>query len=76
NHAIVTNLETGQCLFQDIQGRTGVVTMDVVFKDLYDAFDTRPNARKNYRKSNDDEKQEVNATFVEEGGEKINVGVS
>ncbi|PEO39924.1 hypothetical protein, partial [Bacillus toyonensis] len=59
-----------------IQGRTGVVTMDVVFKDLYDAFDTRPNARKNYRKSNDDEKQEVNATFVEEGGEKINVGVS
>ncbi|AFU17995.1 putative ATP/GTP-binding protein (plasmid) [Bacillus thuringiensis MC28] len=76
NHAIITNLETGQCLFQDIQGRTGVVTMDVVFKDLYDAFDTRPNARKNYRKSNDDERQEVNATFVEEGGEKINVGVS
>lgn len=35
-------LENGQCLFQDIYGRVGVIRVNALFKDLFDAFDTRP----------------------------------
>lgn len=49
--------------------------MDVVFKDLYDAFDTRPNARKNYKKQEIVEEIAEKQSFVQEE-EKINAGVS
>lgn len=42
NQKILSGLENGECLYQDIYGRTGVLCVDVMFSDLFDAFDTRP----------------------------------
>ncbi|MGM9988168.1 MAG: ATP-binding protein [Bacillaceae bacterium] len=42
NAEILRELQNGQCLFQDIYGRCGVVKINALFKDLFDAFDTRP----------------------------------
>lgn len=42
NIDLIKNLENGQCLMQDIYGRIGVLTVDVVFQRLFDCFDTRP----------------------------------
>ncbi|WP_239257320.1 ATP-binding protein [Listeria ilorinensis] len=42
NVAKIKNLSNGECMFQDIRGRTGVVKFDAVFEDLFKAFDTRP----------------------------------
>ena len=36
------SLENGQCLFQDTYGRCGVIQFDPVYKDIFEAFDTRP----------------------------------
>lgn len=36
------NLEMGQCLFQDIYGRVGIIEFDTMFEDIFNAFDTRP----------------------------------
>jgi hypothetical protein len=44
NALALRQLETGQAMFQDIQGRVGVVTLDYVFPHLARAFDTRPPA--------------------------------
>lgn len=38
----VQNLGVGQCLMQDIYGRTGIVRLNAWFSDLEHAFDTRP----------------------------------
>ncbi|CAM2079128.1 MAG: ATP-binding protein [uncultured Clostridium sp.] len=38
----IRSLEVGQCLFQDIYGHIGVLRGDLVFEDLFNAFDTRP----------------------------------
>lgn len=45
NQGRLSDLENGQCLMQDIYGRTGVVQIHPVFSDLFDAFDTRPPGR-------------------------------
>lgn len=42
NTMTLRNLETGQALFQDLGGRTGVLTVDAVLPHLARAFDTRP----------------------------------
>lgn len=42
NSDLIKNLDNGQCLMQDIYGRVGVLTVDVVFQHLFDCFDTRP----------------------------------
>lgn len=42
NMEIIKSLHNGQALMKDIYGRVGVVNIQVFFKDLYDAFDTRP----------------------------------
>lgn len=42
NVEILKTLENGQCLFQDIRGHIGVLNVDPVFQDLFEAFDTRP----------------------------------
>jgi hypothetical protein len=42
NASTLRELQNGQCLFQDIRGRVGVVSINALFKDLFDAFDTRP----------------------------------
>ena len=44
NASTLRELQNGQCLFQDISGRVGVVSINALFKDLFDAFDTRPPA--------------------------------
>lgn len=36
------NLESGECFFQDIYGNVGILKIDVMFQELFDAFDTRP----------------------------------
>lgn len=46
NASTLRELQNGQCLFQDISGRVGVVSINALFKDLFDAFDTRPPAEK------------------------------
>ncbi|MGD7050771.1 hypothetical protein FZC83_21525 [Rossellomorea marisflavi] len=42
NASTLKELQNGQCLFQDISGRVGVVSINALFQDLFDAFDTRP----------------------------------
>jgi hypothetical protein len=38
----IRGLQNGECLFQDISGRVGVVSINCLFQDLFKAFDTRP----------------------------------
>ena len=45
NQIKIKGLENGECLFQDLYGRTAVIYIDPVFKWLFDAFDTRPPQR-------------------------------
>ena len=42
NQKRLRDLENGQCLFQDLYGRVGVIQIHPVFADLFAAFDTRP----------------------------------
>ena len=42
NQKRLRDLENGQCLFQDLYGRVGVIQIHPVFSDLFAAFDTRP----------------------------------
>ena len=49
NASTLRELQNGQCLFQDITGRVGVVSINALFKDLFDAFDTRPPMEKTLR---------------------------
>ena len=42
NISILLNLKNRQCLFQDRNGRTGILTFDAVFADLIDVFSTTP----------------------------------
>lgn len=42
NQKRLRDLENGQCLFQDLYGRVGVIQIHPVFTDLFHAFDTRP----------------------------------
>lgn len=42
NLDLVKRLENGECLFQDLDGRVGVVQIDAVFTWIDHAFDTRP----------------------------------
>ena len=47
NQKRLRELENGQCLFQDLQGRVGVVQIHPVFEELLHAFDTRPPVQRN-----------------------------
>lgn len=38
----IYNLKNRQCLFQDEEGRAGVLTFDAVFQDFIDVFSTTP----------------------------------
>lgn len=40
NVSILQNLERGECLFQDIYGRSAVISINTIFQDFLDAFDT------------------------------------
>ena len=42
NQTRLRDLENGQCLFQDLYGRVGIIQIHPVFADLFHAFDTRP----------------------------------
>ena len=42
NQKRLRSLENGQCLFQDLYGRVGVIKFHVMFDYLFHAFDTRP----------------------------------
>lgn len=42
NIHIIMNLGNGQCLFQDLNKRVGVLKFDAVFEDIEMAFDTTP----------------------------------
>lgn len=44
NIAALRQLDTGQALLQDLEGRVGAVSLDPVFPHLLRAFDTRPAA--------------------------------
>jgi hypothetical protein len=56
----IKNLENGQCLMQDIYGRIGVLSVDVMFQHLFDCFDTRP------PESNDEERTEKEENLFSE----------
>lgn len=47
NQKRLRDLENGQCLFQDLYGRVGVVQIHPVFEELLHAFDTRPPVQRN-----------------------------
>lgn len=42
NMNVIKGLENGISLFQDLDGRTGVVAIDAVFEEYINAFDTKP----------------------------------
>ena len=42
NINVINNLENGICLFQDLEGRTGILAVDSVFEEYNWAFDTKP----------------------------------
>lgn len=42
NIEVIQNLENGMCLFQDLEGRTGVISVDEIFDEYYVAFNTTP----------------------------------
>lgn len=42
NMRVINELENGVCLFQDLDGRTGVIAIDAVFEEYTWAFDTKP----------------------------------
>ena len=42
NQKRLRDLENGQCLFQDLYGRVGIIQVHPVFESLFHAFDTRP----------------------------------
>ncbi|WP_099205520.1 ATP-binding protein [Scatolibacter rhodanostii] len=42
NQKRLSGLENGQCLFSDLYGRVGVLQVDYIFEDIFNAFDTRP----------------------------------
>ncbi len=42
NQKRLRDLENGQCLFQDLYGRVGVIQIHPIFEELFHAFDTRP----------------------------------
>jgi hypothetical protein len=42
NLELLTSLGNAQCLFQDLNGRVGLLQFDVVFADLMDLFSTTP----------------------------------
>lgn len=46
NQKQLRSLENGQCLFQDLYGRVGIIQIHPVFVELLNAFDTRPPVRK------------------------------
>lgn len=46
NQKKLSGLENGQCLFQDLYGRVGVIQIDTLFEELFEAFDTRPPVEK------------------------------
>lgn len=43
---ILKSLGNGECLFQDLDGRVGVLRFDAVFQDLIDVFSTTPKTKK------------------------------
>ena len=47
NQKRLRDLENGQCLFQDLCGRVGVIQVHPVFEELLTAFDTRPPISRN-----------------------------
>ena len=47
NQKRLRDLENGQCLFQDLRGRVGVIQVHPVFEELLTAFDTRPPVQRN-----------------------------
>lgn len=51
NASTLRELQNGQCLFQDISGRVGVVSINALFQDLFDAFDTRPPAERQIKET-------------------------
>lgn len=58
NQKMLRSLENGECLYQDIHGRTGVLCVDVMFRDLFDVFDTRPPQEMDEGGMPDEEKEE------------------
>lgn len=46
NAKTVSNLGNGQCLFQDLDGRVGVLTFDAVYEHIITAFNTTPGGDK------------------------------
>ena len=42
NVEMVKNLENGACLFQDLDGRVGILKFEAVYGHLLKAFDTTP----------------------------------
>ncbi|SFS08074.1 ATP-binding protein [Anaeromicropila populeti] len=42
NRSSLKSLGNGQCLFQDLSGRVGILTFDAVFQDIIDVFSTTP----------------------------------
>ncbi|MGP4063050.1 ATP-binding protein [Halobacillus sp. H74] len=59
NIKTIQDLDLGQCLFQDIRGRTAQIQIQHLFKDLEKAFDTRPPSQDLTEETQDEEKQEL-----------------
>ncbi len=44
-HKLIRGLDRGECFFMDISGNRGIMQWDLLFRELYDAFDTSTGAK-------------------------------
>lgn len=47
NKKTIMNLRNGECMFQDLDKRVGILQFDAVFQDIIDVFSTTPKAKEN-----------------------------
>lgn len=70
NKETLKNLGNGECLFQDLDRRVGILKFDAVFQDLIDVFSTTPKTNKIehtvQKKAEEQEVQNISADTSEE----------
>ena len=51
-------LQSGQCIFQDLDGNSGILQFDAVFQDVIDTFKTTPKTEKEEEKELETKQEE------------------
>jgi hypothetical protein len=59
NKDVIKNLKNAECLFQDLNGRVGILQFDAVFQDIIDVFTTTPSTE--ITKKDKEEEEDITA---------------